>query len=478
MSPLLSTQRKISPVWPPLPVATFAPVVSRTVYAGCHQMRIPKPHWKASHQCYYAKIKGKFYRLDPDPKIAQEKFSELMFRLGTKEGAAMAADLKVRDLLDLFLEWVEKNREPETFLWYCGHLLGSGSKQGKHKGAGFANYVPEALLVKDLKPFHLHNWIQGRYAGASPNVVAGAITAVKRAFSWAANGKDGMGYIDASPLAGVRKPTCEGRDEAAFYLPDQWAQIMAAVMGIDDEESWETCEEAHEEKEPAFNLAQLIRDLKQKAPDARPCDLLKMLEQMGHKTEFSKISRALKRGSRKDRYRKEDLAPEPDAWSLLFLDYVRVLRETGCRPQEIRKVEARHLNHADKEWNFPRKESKGKKEPRTVHLGDVAYEICKRLAEKYPTGPLFRTRNARPWTAHEVSRRFACISKKVGFRVFAYAVRHTFASEAIIAGVDLITVARMMGHKDLSMLNKIYEHVTKDRAHIEESRRKATERSA
>lgn len=161
-----------------------------------------------------------------------------------------------------------------------------------------------------------------------------------------------------------------------------------------------------------------------------------------------------------------------------FADYVTVMRQTGCRPQEIRKVEARHLNHERKEWNFPRAESKGKKEPRTVHLGDVAYEICKRLAAKYPEGPIFRNRYGKPWTENAVAQRFEEISRKVGFRVFAYAVRHTFASEAIIAGVDLITVARLMGHKDLTMLNQIYEHVSKDRAHIEDARRRATERIA
>jgi site-specific recombinase XerD len=40
-----------------------------------------------------------------------------------------------------------------------------------------------------------------------------------------------------------------------------------------------------------------------------------------------------------------------------------------------------------------------------------------------------------------------------------YDLRHTFASNLVMNGVDLVTVSQLMGHKDLSM-TKRYSHPT------------------
>ncbi len=50
-------------------------------------------------------------------------------------------------------------------------------------------------------------------------------------------------------------------------------------------------------------------------------------------------------------------------------------------------------------------------------------------------------------------------TKKVGFRVIAYGARHSFATNALIKGVDSVTVAHLMGHKDASMVSKVYSHL-------------------
>ena len=58
-----------------------------------------------------------------------------------------------------------------------------------------------------------------------------------------------------------------------------------------------------------------------------------------------------------------------------FRDLVIVTWETGCRPQESLRVEARHVDLANQRWIFPQKESKGKRAPRIVYLNDKALEI-------------------------------------------------------------------------------------------------------
>jgi integrase len=57
-------------------------------------------------------------------------------------------------------------------------------------------------------------------------------------------------------------------------------------------------------------------------------------------------------------------------------------------------------------------------------------------------------------------------SKRVHFRISAYAIRHTWATEALENGVDPITVATIMGHKDLTQLMKTYQHIEKKRDYL------------
>lgn len=155
------------------------------------------------------------------------------------------------------------------------------------------------------------------------------------------------------------------------------------------------------------------------------------------------------------------------------MDIVTVLKETGCRPHEARRVEARHLDRADKCWVFPIDESKGEREKRVVLLTDRAFEICQRLALKHPEGPIFRNSKGRPWTRHALVSRLYRLSKKLGFHVCPYAVRHTFATDAIYRGVDLQTIAVLMGHANLNMLSRVYQHIRKRSDHLRAGLRKA-----
>jgi integrase len=120
-------------------------------------------------------------------------------------------------------------------------------------------------------------------------------------------------------------------------------------------------------------------------------------------------------------------------------------------------------------------ESKGKKSQRVIHLDNTAAEICRRHAAKYPLGPLFRTLHGTPWTTKLLSNRCVRIAKKVGFRFSPYSMRHTFATEAIIKGVDLQTTATLMGHKGLTMLNRVYAHVQQRQDHLRDSLKRITE---
>lgn len=51
--------------------------------------------------------------------------------------------------------------------------------------------------------------------------------------------------------------------------------------------------------------------------------------------------------------------------------------------------------------------------------------------------------------------------KALGFDVCLYELRHTYATKLIKSGLDLKTVAYLMGH-DLKMTIEVYSHVTED----------------
>ena len=157
-----------------------------------------------------------------------------------------------------------------------------------------------------------------------------------------------------------------------------------------------------------------------------------------------------------------------------FKDLLIVTWETGCRPQESLRVEARHVDLAGQRWFFPASESKGKKQPRVVYLTLKAMEITKRLMEKFPKGALFRNVDGMAWTTDATNCRFQRIKKLKGVKYSLYALRHSFATHALMNGIDSITVATLLGHSDPSTLARTYQHLCQNPAFLHEQLRKAS----
>lgn len=155
-------------------------------------------------------------------------------------------------------------------------------------------------------------------------------------------------------------------------------------------------------------------------------------------------------------------------------EYLEFARATGARPQEIRAIEKRHFDPVLKAIVFPRDESKGKRQQRVISLSPTALAMVQRLVLKYPEGPIFRNTNGDPWNRHTLTTAFRRLTKRVGFKVFAYSIRHTWATDALVNGVDPITVATLMGHKNLKMLMETYQKIQVRQDHIQAAVRRAT----
>ncbi len=157
--------------------------------------------------------------------------------------------------------------------------------------------------------------------------------------------------------------------------------------------------------------------------------------------------------------------PEDDP----FRDFFLFIWATGCRPQEARHVESRHIDLDRAVIIFPKEEAKGKRHPRFIHLHGAALEVVRRLMVTRSEGKLFRNTRGDAWTKYALCNRVYRLSRSVGLRKAAYDCRHGFANRKLIQGRDFLTVATLLGHRDGSMLAKVYQHLDKDYDHLKKA---------
>ncbi|MGN6136611.1 MAG: tyrosine-type recombinase/integrase, partial [Aureliella sp.] len=97
-----------------------------------------------------------------------------------------------------------------------------------------------------------------------------------------------------------------------------------------------------------------------------------------------------------------------------LLELCRVAFETGARPQEILRVEARHFDEKNARWILPPSEAKGKQKPRIVYLSPYALEVTRKLVARYPEGKLFRNTRGKAWTTDAVNCGFLRTQIRMG----------------------------------------------------------------
>jgi integrase len=209
-----------------------------------------------------------------------------------------------------------------------------------------------------------------------------------------------------------------------------------------------------------------------------------------------------------------------------FRDLLELSWETGARVQELRKIEARFLDLPTSRVVFPPKQAKGKKYHRVIYLTDRAKEILARLAQARPTGELLVNSEGNQWTKDAINCAFCRLQLALGRRAIEEqglaaakptrfrkggiepekvddardqhratvkawqkdqqrlahelgtkyhlgAFRKGFATEALKAGVDTVTVAHLLGHRDPSMVSRVYGHVQQDPEHMTDAVKRA-----
>jgi len=100
-----------------------------------------------------------------------------------------------------------------------------------------------------------------------------------------------------------------------------------------------------------------------------------------------------------------------------FRDVLEFCWETGCRVQEVRLIESRHLRFDRGRIELPPPEAKGKKRWRFIYLTPRAAEIVRVLASMHRAGAAFRNAAGKPWEAHNFNNRFCRLQHRLGREV-------------------------------------------------------------
>lgn len=97
---------------------------------------------------------------------------------------------------------------------------------------------------------------------------------------------------------------------------------------------------------------------------------------------------------------------------------------------------------------------------RVIPLNNVARKALISVS-KHPDSPyVFCNKEGRPY--HDVRKSFFAALEKCGIIDFHFHdLRHTFASQLVMSGVDLNTVRELMGHRDIKMTLR-YAHLSPD----------------
>lgn len=142
-----------------------------------------------------------------------------------------------------------------------------------------------------------------------------------------------------------------------------------------------------------------------------------------------------------------------------FRRLVEAALATGCRYSELSRLTVSDFN-PDAGTLHIRKSKSGK--PRHVVLVDEGMALFRHLAAGRAGNELFfRAPRGGPWLAscQERPMRLACERARIIPPVGFHALRHTWASHAVMNGVPLLVVAKNLGHADTRMVEKHYGHL-------------------
>ncbi len=150
---------------------------------------------------------------------------------------------------------------------------------------------------------------------------------------------------------------------------------------------------------------------------------------------------------------------------------IQALKDTGARPGELIAARAADFREDIGAFVFQKQMTRrreqfahktSKRKDRTIFLAGETLETVKRLVKEQPTGPLFRKKNGKPFQRFNVIDRFIKLRRKVKMpHLTAYSYRHQYATDMLMAGMDVDALAQLMGNSPM-VIRQHYSHLLAD----------------
>lgn len=143
--------------------------------------------------------------------------------------------------------------------------------------------------------------------------------------------------------------------------------------------------------------------------------------------------------------------PEPGALEAIegavlsrrFAELWAVALATGCRPGELRTLEASRIDLARRIMTVD-----GKTGPRITAFPEAVQDLLERLCSDHPAGPIFLNSRGKPWSRTALVHHMHEVKRRAGIKgVVMYHARGDFATRAAKHN-SLAVVARLLGHRD------------------------------
>ena len=144
-------------------------------------------------------------------------------------------------------------------------------------------------------------------------------------------------------------------------------------------------------------------------------------------------------------------------------EMIVMYHHTGCRTHELIEAMVGDFQAASRTIVLGKhKRSRTQREPipRTITLNADAYAVLERRCQgRSPDALVFMNGNGNPYDRRKIAQRFATVRRKAGVRptITIYSFRHLWISEMLMAGVDVLLVARMAG-TSVAMIERVYGH--------------------
>jgi integrase len=158
--------------------------------------------------------------------------------------------------------------------------------------------------------------------------------------------------------------------------------------------------------------------------------------------------------------------------------------EVGARPVEARTARWTDLDAEQGTITLRQhKTSKTRNDsaPRVLYLTDEVIRLLIDLRRREPdTEFIFPNRCRRPYHRNSVQQNLRRLRRKIGLPedVKLYGTRHSFGTRAVLNGVNLATLAELMGHTKGSRITASYIHLAGQHGHLKDALRRINRPSA